>query len=128
MTRISWHWLAAGIFVGLTVGAVGVPTLRAGQAPAAPRTELVGPNGPVDMKLSDPMLTGAIDVHAHLDPDSSGGGQVARAMDVIDMAKMAKARGMRGFAFKTHMDMGSAPSAYLARRKCRASRSTVDSH
>lgn len=89
----------------------------AASQPAKPTwKELVGPNGPTDMKLSDPALLGAIDVHAHLDPDISGGGQVARAMDAVDMARQAKARGMRGFVYKTHLDMGSATSAYFARK------------
>lgn len=102
------------------VGAVATPSAaasaQAAQAPKPTWKEIVGPNGPVDLKLSDPALTGAIDVHAHLDPDMSGGGQVARAVDVIDYAKQAKAHGMRGIVYKTHMDMGSAASAYLARK------------
>ena len=76
-----------------------------------------GPNGPVDLGLQDPILIGALDLHTHLDPDMSGGGQAARAMDVIDMARHAKARGMRGFTYKTHMDVSSAASAYLARKE-----------
>ena len=74
------------------------------------------PNGPIDLGLQDPVLIGAIDVHTHLDPDMSGGGQVSRAMDAIDMARQAQARGMRGFALKTHMDVSSAASAYYARK------------
>ena len=78
--------------------------------------EWKGPNGPIDLNLQDPVLVGALDLHTHLDPDMSGGGQVARAMDTIDMAQQAQARGMRGFALKTHMDVSSAASAYYARR------------
>ncbi|MDH3419535.1 MAG: DUF6282 family protein [Gammaproteobacteria bacterium] len=74
-----------------------------------------GPDGPIDLGLRDPVLVGALDLHTHLDPDMSGGGQVARAMDTIDMARQARARGMRGFALKTHMDVSSAASAYYAR-------------
>ncbi len=98
-------------------GGAGAAARPATQAPAVARKELVGPNGPVDMKLTDPALIGSIDVHAHLDPDISGGGQVARAMDAIDMARMAKAKGMRGFVYKTHLDVGSAASAYFARKE-----------
>ena len=36
------------------------------------------------------LLTGVIDVHAHCAPDS-----MARSIDAIDLAKLAKARGMR---------------------------------
>ena len=73
-------------------------------------------NGPMDLQLQDPALVGAIDLHTHLDPDMSGGGQVARVMDAIDMARQADARGMRGFVVKTHMDVSSAASAYYARK------------
>lgn len=75
-----------------------------------------GPNGPVDLNLQDPLLIGALDMHTHLDPDISGGGQAPRAMDVVDMARQAQARGMRGFVYKTHLDVSSAASAYLARK------------
>jgi hypothetical protein len=72
--------------------------------------------GPVDFGLTDPSLVGAIDVHLHVDPDSSGTGGTIRAVDVFDAAKIAMARGMRGFVFKTHQDTGSASGAYMVRR------------
>lgn len=72
--------------------------------------------GPVDLGLTDPSLVGAIDVHVHLDPDAPGTGGVIRALDVFDAAAIAKARGMRGFVYKTHQDTGSANGAYLARK------------
>src|SRR5215470_6326207 len=70
-------------------------------APAAdPDDIVVDPlRGPVDMGLTDPSLIGAIDVHLHLDPDAPGAGGVIRAIDVLDAAKIAKERGMRGFVF-----------------------------
>ena len=37
--------------------------------------------------VNDPVLRGAIDIHAHLDPDGFGPGHNGRAMDVLDMAK-----------------------------------------
>ena len=64
--------------------------------------------GPVDMGLTDPSLIGAIDLHLHVDPDAPGTGGVIRAIDVFDAARIALARGMRGFVFKTHQDAGSA--------------------
>src|SRR5258708_11125783 len=39
-----------------------------------------------------------------------------RALDIFDAVTLAKARGMRGFVFKTHQDAGSAGAAYLARK------------
>jgi hypothetical protein len=72
--------------------------------------------GPVDMGLTDPSLIGAIDVHLHVDPDAPGTGGVIRAIDVFDAAKIAIARGMRGFVFKTHQDPISAAGAYMVRK------------
>ena len=71
--------------------------------------------GPVDLGLTDPSLVGAIDVHLHLDPDSPGAGGVVRAIDVLDAARIAIARGMRGFVYKTHQDTSSASGAYMVR-------------
>ena len=67
----------------------------------------------VDQGLTDPALVGALDVHAHMGPDSPE--PSPRALDVLDYAKMAKARGMRGFVIKYHSDE-TAPLAYLARK------------
>jgi hypothetical protein len=50
-------------------------------------------------------LEGVIDLHAHCAPDS-----VARAIDAIELAKLAKQRGMRGLVLKNH----SEPTAALA--------------
>jgi hypothetical protein len=50
-------------------------------------------------------LTGAIDMHAHSDPDGS-----ARSIDAIDLAKLAKSRGMRAIVLKNHYE----PTASLA--------------
>jgi Family of unknown function (DUF6282) len=72
--------------------------------------------GPVDFGLTDPSLIGAIDVHLHVDPDAPGTGGTIRAVDVFDAARIAMARGMRGFVFKTHQDAGSAAGAYMVRR------------
>jgi hypothetical protein len=50
-------------------------------------------------------LNGVIDIHAHCDPDS-----VPRSIDAIDLAKLARARGMRGLVLKSHYE----PTAALA--------------
>ena len=107
---VQWAVLLSCLCVAsLTTGA-------AGQTSGGAVPNWKGPSGPIDLKLQDPVLVGAIDLHAHLDPDISGGGQAPRAMDAVDMAQLAKARGMRGFVYKTHMDVSSAASAYLARK------------
>src|SRR5829696_4416579 len=50
-------------------------------------------------------LAGAIDMHAHGDPDGT-----ARKVDVIELARAAKAAGMRAFVLKNHYE----PTASLA--------------
>jgi hypothetical protein len=50
-------------------------------------------------------LTGVVDIHVHSDPDS-----VPRSIDAFDLAKLAKARGMRGMVLKNHYE----PTASLA--------------
>jgi hypothetical protein len=56
-------------------------------------------------------LTGVIDFHAHSDPDS-----VARSIDAIDLAKLAKSRGMRGLVLKNHWE-STASLAYVVRKE-----------
>src|SRR5277367_750592 len=92
-------------------------------APSAARAQDTGEEwkvdplrGPVDLGLVDPSLIGAIDVHLHIDPDAPGTSGVIRAIDVVEATNLAKARGMRGFVFKTHQDAGSAGAAYLIRK------------
>jgi hypothetical protein len=50
-------------------------------------------------------LNGVIDIHVHADPDS-----VPRSIDAIDLARLAKERGMRGMVLKSHYE----PTASLA--------------
>lgn len=66
---------------------------------------------------NDPALKGAIDLHAHQDPDSNGPsyGQAARSVDALDLYTRAKAAGMRGFVIKEHLDQ-SAGLAYYMRK------------
>lgn len=64
----------------------------------------------VDENLQDPVLKGAIDIHAHFGPDT-----YARQWDAFEIAKLAKARGMRGLVLKNHWTE-SAGTAYLVRK------------
>jgi hypothetical protein len=68
------------------------------------------PKPSVDQKLTDPALTGAIDLHAHFGPDS-----YARQWDAFEVAKLAKERGMRGVVLKNHWTE-SAGLAWLVRK------------
>ena len=56
-------------------------------------------------------LVGAIDFHAHADPDGT-----ARKIDVIDLAKAAKAAGMRAIILKNHYEP-TASLAYIVRKE-----------
>src|SRR5271169_6606864 len=56
-------------------------------------------------------LAGAIDVHAHSDPDG-----VPRSIDAIDLARLAKSRGMRAIVLKNHYEP-TASLAYLVRKE-----------
>lgn len=64
--------------------------------------------------VSDPALTGAIDIHSHVDPDGYGPGNNGRAFDSLELARLAQEAGMRGFVIKMHYDQ-SADDAYLVR-------------
>jgi hypothetical protein len=65
--------------------------------------------------LSSPLaaqsLGGVIDIHAHSGPDS-----VPRQIDALDLAKLAKARGMRGLVLKNHYE-STAALAYVVRKE-----------
>ena len=50
-----------------------------------------------DRRLSDPVLAGAIDLHAHPDPDV-----YPRQADAFTIATLARDRGMRGVVLKNH--------------------------
>jgi len=56
-------------------------------------------------------LNGAIDMHAHADPDGT-----ARSIDAIDLAKLAKSRGMRAIVLKNHYEP-TASLAYIVRKE-----------
>lgn len=57
------------------------------------------------------LLAGTIDIHVHSDPDN-----VPRALDGIDVAKLARSKGMRGIVLKNHYDP-TAGLAFLARKE-----------
>ena len=56
-------------------------------------------------------LNGAIDMHAHSYPDG-----VARSIDAVDLAKLAKSRGMRALVLKNHYEP-TASLAYIVRKE-----------
>jgi hypothetical protein len=64
----------------------------------------------VDQQLTDPVLVGAIDLHAHYGPDS-----YPRQWDAFEVASLAKERGLRGVLLKNHWSE-TASIAYLVRK------------
>jgi len=56
-------------------------------------------------------LAGAIDIHVHAAPDST-----PRSIDAIDLARLAKSRGMRGLVLKNHYEP-TASLAYIVRKE-----------
>src|SRR6201746_1727828 len=56
-------------------------------------------------------LAGVIDIHAHCAPDST-----PRSIDAIDLARLAKERGMRGLVLKNHYEP-TASLAYIVRKE-----------
>ena len=59
----------------------------------------------------DNPLAGAIDIHVHSAPDST-----PRKIDAIDLARLAKSRGMRGLVLKNHYEP-TASLAYVVRKE-----------
>src|SRR5437867_2121284 len=55
-------------------------------------------------------LEGVVDIHAHSDPDS-----VPRSIDGVELAKLARSRGMRALLLKNHYE-ATASLAYLVRK------------
>src|SRR6266446_385401 len=106
--------IALAIPLCVVLGAYGIS--RAQDAGQLDDWKVDPMRGPVDLGLTDPSLVGAIDVHLLVDPDAPGTSGVIRAVDVFDATRIAMARGMRGFVFKTHQDTGSASAAYMVRR------------
>lgn len=60
---------------------------------------------------AQPDLRGVIDIHVHCDPDS-----IPRSIDAIDLARLAKQRGMRGLVLKNHYEP-TASLAYVVRKE-----------
>jgi len=105
--RFRMAWIAAGA----ALAAAQIPSL--GSQDGAWFTLMA--TAQAQQAEVDPVLRGALDVHAHLDPDGYGPFNAGRSIDVFELAERAQAAGMRGFVIKQHYDQ-SADSAYLARK------------
>ncbi len=67
--------------------------------------------GVVGVAQNDRVLSGTIDIHVHSDPDNR-----PRSIDAIDVAKLARTRGMRAIVLKNHYDP-TAALAYIVRKE-----------
>ena len=113
---------AVGLAVALGMGQSGAAQQRGAEPGEGARGRGAGPAGPGRATFSlndpvpnDPALKGAIDMHAHQDPDSFGPsyGQAARSIDALDLYTRAKASGMRGFVIKGHLDQTAGLAYYM---------------
>jgi hypothetical protein len=111
---------AIGLALALGIGQTGAA--QRGEPGEGTRGQGGGPagRGRANYSLSDPApndpaLKGAIDMHAHQDPDSFGPsyGQAARSIDALDLYTRAKASGMRGFIIKGHLDQTAGLAYYM---------------
>jgi hypothetical protein len=64
-----------------------------------------------DASSANRVLQGTIDIHVHSAPDN-----VPRSIDGLDVAKLARTRGMRGIVLKNHYEP-TATLAFLARKE-----------
>lgn len=94
--------LRSGSIVALVLG---MSLWAPARVPASP----AGQSGAADDSAR--VLQGAIDIHVHTDPDSH-----KRYIDAIDVAKLAKSRGMRGLVLKNHFEP-TASLAYVVRKE-----------
>jgi hypothetical protein len=118
--RVTWKRLLFGVLAVVSVVAivqhlllVGVDAQTAGgqgNKAAWDRYKNRSSRPSTDQHLTDPALVGAIDLHAHSDPDS-----YPRQWDGFDVAKLAKDRGMRAVLLKNHWTE-IAGLAYLVRK------------
>lgn len=97
---------------GTMLGLLAVGVVRSQNSPQTDwetyKTRTYSPT--VDQHLTDPALVGAVDLHAHCDPDS-----YPRQWDAFDVARLEKERGLRGLVLKNHYTE-TAGLAFLVRK------------
>ena len=98
---MTWKSRLRGVLVLAIVAVLSVLAMRAGGAGVGQST------GGADAARS---LAGVIDIHAHSLPD-----RIGRSIDAIDLARLARSRGMRGLVLKNHYEP-TASQAYLVRK------------
>jgi hypothetical protein len=120
--RLESHALSQGGFAGTYIASIclalglGVSYSVAAQTAAStPQTHWEAykdwkPDPSIDQHLEDPILDGAIDLHAHHGPDA-----YPRQWDAFEVAEIAASRGMRAIVLKNHWTE-TAGLAYLIRK------------
>ena len=92
-------------------GTAGAIALVFAMGLCAPAGASAASGGGQSSAASARVLQGAIDIHVHADPDSH-----RRYIDAIEVAKLAKSRGMRGLVLKNHFEP-TASLAYIVRKE-----------
>jgi len=109
--RLRLHsFVAIVVMLSLSVLASGDQIESKPQEPHWQRYKNAPAKPVPDQHLTDPAIVGAIDLHAHHDPDS-----YPRELDGFEVAKLARDRGLRGIVLKNHWTE-TAGLAYLARK------------
>ncbi len=101
MKNETWKPSTLGVVAVAVVALLGAGTARLG----------AGAGQAAGGSISDRLLAGSIDFHAHSLPDME-----ERSVDSADLARMARDRGMRGIVLKNHFDP-TASLAYTVRRQ-----------
>jgi hypothetical protein len=106
-TRVAWVRL--GVFALLTVAVLaqrGAAAANGARPPVEASHDLQG-GSPEDVARA---LAGAVDIHVHSLPDDR-----PRSIDAIDVATLARSRGMRAIVLKNHYE-STAGLAFLVRK------------
>jgi len=101
MRNGTWRRSTFGVVAVAVVALLGVGSARLGAGGGQVSGE----------SITDRLLAGSIDFHAHALPDME-----ERTVDAADLARMARDRGMRGLVLKNHFDP-TASLAYTVRRQ-----------
>jgi Family of unknown function (DUF6282) len=86
------------------------PKLSSSMKGTAMRSQLAAMFLVFSLSANAQTVSGAIDMHAHADPDG-----VPRKIDAVDLARLAKERGMRAIVLKNHYEP-TASLAYIVRK------------
>src|SRR5215470_7697676 len=97
MKKVTWITVVGALGIIASTASLRSWSQRAGQS--------------LDPAAAARVLQGTIDIHVHAAPDN-----VPRSIDGLDVAKLARTRGMRGIVLKNHYEP-TATLAFFARKE-----------